>query len=219
MTALRNAATATQTVFDIDTPLNINTYPKPYTIDSEVVNVVGGGSATSITVVRGVGGSTAAAHVNGTALTAANAFSGGGGVENPLSSDLLMGTHFLTGTSAGGAYAGQMAIGDSSGNDGGAIILNAGYAAAAGDGGGLLLASGQGDDGAALEAIIDIRGGNAGGDIDGVIRIQTGGSSGPGPLVSDGTDVHYSLAAFVANGSTVDQLRDALIAAGLMAAS
>jgi len=59
--------------------LGISTYPSPYTIDSEVVNVVGGGSARSITVQRGVGGTTKAAHVNGTALTAANAFSGGGG--------------------------------------------------------------------------------------------------------------------------------------------
>jgi hypothetical protein len=79
MTALRNACSATDTVLDIDTPLNIADFPKPYTIGSEVINVVGGGYATSITVQRGVLGSTRAAHVNGSTLTAANAFSGGGG--------------------------------------------------------------------------------------------------------------------------------------------
>jgi hypothetical protein len=79
MTVLRNACSATDTLLDIDTPLGIDAYPLPYTLGSEVVNVVGGGRARSITVQRGAGGSTAAAHVNGTALTAANAFAGSSG--------------------------------------------------------------------------------------------------------------------------------------------
>lgn len=79
MSALRNGCSATDTILDIDTALGIDAYPTAYTIESEVVNVVGGGRALSVTVQRGIGGTTAASHVNGSTLTAANAFAGGGG--------------------------------------------------------------------------------------------------------------------------------------------
>ena len=88
MAALRDACSATETVLTVDTPLGIDDYPKPYTIDSEVVNVVGGGRATRVTVQRGVGGTTAATHTTGASLVAANAYSVSPGSDTRVTVDV-----------------------------------------------------------------------------------------------------------------------------------
>jgi hypothetical protein len=114
----------------------------------------------------------------------------------------------LTGSSEGefGGYA-ELKGGDGPTQSGLARVLGGIGSGAGVAGGDATLSGGAGDLNNDAPAKIVAHGGDGAGN-DGKIDVTTAGVT-----------FTWTQAAFVANGSTVDQLRDALIAAGLMAAS
>jgi hypothetical protein len=123
----------------------------------------------------------------------------------------------------GAAGGGQLqALGAAAGTEGGAVKLLAG--AGSGSSGNALVSGGNsvGVGSAGGNATLQGGLGDVGNDAAAKIVAHGGdGAGNPGKIdvTSDGVTFTWTQAAHVANGSTVDQLRDALIAAGLMAAS
>ena len=71
MTALTAAVSASATILPVDTPVPTGDteYPSYFSVESEVIVVLGRMHKTTWSVDRGVAGTTAAAHDSGTALT------------------------------------------------------------------------------------------------------------------------------------------------------
>jgi hypothetical protein len=148
--------------------------------------------------------------VGGQASIKANDFTGSGnGNGGSLELDGGKGKSGAGDQPGGGAIAANG--GDESG-DGGSVDISGGGAKIAtggATGGSIYLSAGPGilDGNSTNAAAIAVGGGKANGD-PGVVHVY-----------SDGVSFDLKQAAHVSDGSTVDQLRDALIAAGLMAAS
>lgn len=226
MSTLAGSVTATALTLRLnDSPLT--TYPRTLILDatgtSELVVAYSTDLDGNVTVARGAFGTAAVAHADGVSVDLYDGSPTAAATVPTLAEVLAEGrTTDGLAISGGplpttGSYGADIAFGGGS-NDpavGGDLTLGGGQATAGLAGGGIFIYAGSGDAGTDPGAYIELYGGDGSGN-PGAASLSTDGSTGPGPLVSDGTNLSYSRAAFVANGSTVDQLRDSLIAAGLM---
>lgn len=203
----------------------------------ETLVVVAGAGTTSVLCNRDdaddFGGDGTPAHLPGVGVTYTAPAAGGGTLATVLAAGNDPDGHDIQAANGPGFGTGAHLTVGPGGSDaagGGGAALQGGAGELGFHGGVARLGGGSGNAGGFVGAAITAYGGQAA--EPGELVIQTAGSLGVAGQVptSDGNYTTWAdlvavliagghQAAHVANGSTVDQLRDALIAAGLMAAS
>jgi hypothetical protein len=78
MATLASAVTDHDGILTLTAPLDVGRYPTRYTLESEVVCVIGGSGTAAVSVIRGADDTDAASHAGGATLSAAPVGSGGG---------------------------------------------------------------------------------------------------------------------------------------------